>query len=682
MSFWQIYKKQYYVPIILGSLVFLPALVVGFVLWIFLSGQIEDGYQKRLETSLKIFELTLGHKLKNTEDSITRFAADNTLQVTIDLDIRPQLKKYLASQFSLTETSFLQVIDNQGQILASAGRPPFLKQDSTQPFGEGFLLHKEIIRSGNDLYAIYYVPVKSKNKSLGHVLGGINLTAKKDLEQLQKQLDASPAFLWDGHYLSHNQQKLRDKPIILGQMYGLQIADEHYKALRDTFVFNGQPLDLEVQVSVEKMQTRFGRAMGLITVVLLVIIGVVIFALRMFGLKMRAEEEQKKLAGQLRQAQKMEAIGTLAGGIAHDFNNILAAILGYAELALEAIPKKNPAKEDIQETIKACMRAKELVKQILTFSRKSPQQRVPLSAFPLVSEALKLIRASLPTTIDIRTKLDPHCGDIFADPTQIHQVVMNICTNAAQAMEGSGGILEVDLHTVTLTPQDLRNEPGLKPGPYVELVIKDSGPGIPPEIKDLIFDPYFTTKGMGRGSGMGLAVVHGIMKTHDGMIKVDRVNNRTTFHLYFPQIKGTETSKKQIDSPVPKGNARILVVDDEKPIVDITCKRLNTLGYSMTGETDSIAALELFTKDPMAFDLVITDLSMPKMAGDKLTKELRKVREDIPIILCTGYGFKVEDKTLKEMDIDAIAFKPLNKQELAEIVQRTLAKELNNTSFF
>lgn len=682
MSFWEIYKKRFYVPIILGTIIFLPALFVGFVLWHFLSGQIEDGYQKRLETSLKIFELTLENQLKGTEDFITRFAADNTLQVTIDLDIRPQLKKYLASQFSLTEMTFVQIIDTQGHVLAGVGTPPAQKSKSLQYLGEGFMSHKEIIRSGNHLHALYYAPVKSKNRLLGYVHGGLNFSNEKQRLFLQKKLDATPAFLWAGHYLDRSQRKQSEQPITNGTIYGLLIGDEHYKALRDTFTFNDHKIDLEVQVSVEQMQARLGKAMGLISVILGFVVIVVIFALRMFGLKIRAEQEKKKLEDQLRQSQKMEAVGTLAGGIAHDFNNILAAILGYAELALEEIPPSNSARSDIREAISACMRAKELVKQILAFSRKSPQQRVPLSIFPLVSEAFKLIRATLPTTIDIRTDLDPHCGEIFADPTQVHQVVMNICTNAAQAMEGSNGILEIGLTTVSLSAYDLINEPEMVPGPYVRLSIKDSGPGIPPEIKDLIFDPYFTTKGMGSGSGMGLAVVHGIMKSHDGMITVDRENNRTTFHLYFPQTDEADISEKKIGDVAPSGSAHILVVDDERAIVDITCKRLRTLGYTMTGKTDSVAALKLFSANPKAFDLVITDLSMPKMAGDKLTKELRNLRKDIPIILCTGYGFKVNEQTLKDMNIDSIAFKPLNKKELAEVVKRVLTGKQNSSPLF
>ncbi len=674
MSFWQLYKTRPHVPLILGAAVFLPALVVGFVLWHFLSEQIENGYQKRLETSLKIFELILENKLTSSEDSLTRFAADNTLQITIELDIRPQLKKYLASQYALTKMSFIQVTNIHGEDLATVGTLPAHFKISSDCSASCCTSIRMMSSLDDHLYAIFSVPVLSQNKLLGFVHGGFNLTTKEYRQHLRNKLDAVPAFLMNDHYIGEKQPHLPEKIIIEGEMYTLTVGAEHFKALRHSFILNGENILLEVQISIEHLQERMGKALWMIGLVFGVIIIVALFALWMYGLKIRAEEDKNKLEGQLRQAQKMEAVGTLAGGIAHDFNNILAAILGYAELAREEIPPSSRAKEDLDEVIRACIRAKDLVKQILTFSRKSPKERIAIAVYSLVNEAIKLIRASIPTTIEIRTNLDRQCGKICADPTQIHQVVMNICTNAAQAMEAEGGILEIGLHAVTLGAHDLGDNHDMVPGPYVELSISDSGPGIPAEIKNLIFDPYFTTKEMGKGSGMGLAVVHGIIKSHHGMIRVDSTVGRgTTFRLYFPRIEDEESEKIIEDSSLPRGKARILVVDDEQGLVDITCQRLTKLGYTATGETDSTAALELFCSNPQAFDLVISDFAMPKIAGDKLIQGIRAARSDIPVILCSGYGVKIDDPRFQGLNINAFTFKPMNTTELAQAVSKALA---------
>ncbi|MCJ7683685.1 MAG: PAS domain S-box protein, partial [Desulfobacteraceae bacterium] len=309
----------------------------------------------------------------------------------------------------------------------------------------------------------------------------------------------------------------------------------------------------------------------------------------------KSEEEKLNLEESLRQSQKMEAIGTLAGGIAHDFNNILAAIIGYSEIAIDEVPEFSPARQSIREVLNAAMRAKELVRHILTFSRKSEQNYAPVQIQLIVKDALKLLRASIPATIDIRQDIDSQCGTIIADPTELHQVTMNLCTNAAQEMEKTDGVLYVSLERLDLSEDDLQNEPTLKPGPHVKLSVKDTGLGIDPDHIDRIFDPYYTTKEVGMGSGLGLAVVHGIVKHHNGMITVEsNPTQGTTFNVFFPITESVEQEvAKEID-PLPTGNERILLVDDETSVVEVTKQRLERLGYQVTSKNSSIEALELF----------------------------------------------------------------------------------------
>ncbi len=387
------------------------------------------------------------------------------------------------------------------------------------------------------------------------------------------------------------------------------------------------------------------------------------------------EKEKANLEEQLRHSHKMEAIGTLAGGIAHDFNNILAVILGYADMAKGSLPASSPAREQIEHVVTAGNRAKELVKHSLAFSRKESQKRGPVLIHLIVNEALKLLRASIPATIEIRQNIDPSCGTILAEPTQIHQILLNLCTNAAQAMDEEGGVLQVDLSSVNLGSKDLLEEPGLKSGPYVHLSVSDTGMGIAPQHLARIFDPYFTTKDVGKGSGMGLAVVIGIIKSHDGMITVtSNPGDGTVFNLYFPAIPGT-TKKESIHTlPLPTGNERILVVDDDEEIVLMTARILNNLGYQTTPETDSLKALELFSSQPDSFDLVITDQTMPGITGDQLAKKLMRIRPNLPIILCTGYSSRMNTAKADFMGISAFLMKPVNSAQYAATIRQLLEK--------
>jgi PAS domain S-box-containing protein len=394
--------------------------------------------------------------------------------------------------------------------------------------------------------------------------------------------------------------------------------------------------------------------------------------------KKKAEEERAALQEQLRQAQKMEAIGTLAGGIAHDFNNILGGILGYAELAGLDIPEGSEAKYNLQQSIKSTYRAKDLVQQILAFSRQSKQERKPLDIRAIIKEALKLLRASLPSTIEIRQNIEADWGAIEADPTQIHQVLMNLCTNAAHAMSENGGVLEVSLTKFDMDAGTSGVNSEIEPGPYLKLRVSDTGSGMPPEILSRIFDPYFTTKETGKGTGLGLAVVHGIVKSHRGVITVSSEPGKgTTFDIYFPtgDIIQAPSELERIE-PLPLGGGeRVLFVDDEKAIVEIGQKLLERLGYEVVGRTSSVEALELFRAKPESFELVITDMTMPNMTGDKLARELMGIRPGIPVILCTGFSERITEEKAKLLGIREFVMKPLVMKDLAKSMRRALDRQ-------
>ncbi|HVN23175.1 MAG TPA: chemotaxis protein CheB [Syntrophorhabdales bacterium] len=376
---------------------------------------------------------------------------------------------------------------------------------------------------------------------------------------------------------------------------------------------------------------------------------------------------------QLRQAHKMEAIGTLAGGIAHDFNNILAIIIGNAELAIDDIPETVGAHRNLQQIFKAGIRGRNLVRQILTFSRKTEHERKPLALLLLIKETFELLRASLPTTI--RITLDQKASDdvVLADATQLQQVLMNLCKNAADAMEGGEGRLDVSLTETTFTDQTLMPESEMKPGRYLALAISDTGRGMDDEVKKKLFEPFFTTKEKGQGTGMGLAVVYGIVKAHYGAITVSSEPGKgSTFTIYLPRYESHERSEQTQGRLTLGDNQRILFVDDEEDLVELGEYMLKRLGYQVVGTTDSADALNAFEKDPRAFDLVITDQTMPNLTGALLTKRIKAIRPDIPIILCTGHNEMISPEEARSIGIAAYLAKPLSKVELAETVRRAL----------
>ncbi len=384
--------------------------------------------------------------------------------------------------------------------------------------------------------------------------------------------------------------------------------------------------------------------------------------------------EQKRVEEYLRQAQKMEAIGTLAGGIAHDFNNILAAILGFSELAADDIPADSKAQGHLKGVLKAGLRGRELVKQILAFSRKSEGEQRQIILTPLVNETHSLLRASLPTAIQISLAITTRDDYVLADPTQIQQVLMNLATNAAHAMREGGGQLTIGVSSVTFPRGSLLPDPDMEPGDYVKLTVKDTGTGMTEEVRQRIFEPFFTTKELGEGTGMGLAVVYGVVKSHGGAITVQsEVGQGSAFDVFLPRAHEPEVNKEEETTfALPTGTERILFVDDEEVLVEIARNMLESLGYHVTVAKHPTDAWGLFLEDPSRFDLVITDQTMPDATGVTLAREMLRLREEMPIILCTGYSQKISADKAKEAGIREFVMKPMVKKELAVTIRRVL----------
>ncbi len=381
------------------------------------------------------------------------------------------------------------------------------------------------------------------------------------------------------------------------------------------------------------------------------------------------------LENRVRQAEKANAIGTLAGGIAHDFNNILGAILGYAQLIEININDCRKISDYIQLVQKAGRRAADLVKQILTFSRQAEIEKKPVDLRLIVKETLKFMRASLPATIEIRQNVSTDAGMVLADPTQIHQIIMNLCTNAFHAMKDTGGVLDVRLAPMVISPLESATTEGLEPGNYLKLSVSDTGTGMEPEILKRIFDPYFTTKKVGEGTGLGLAVVQGIVQQHNGLIQVhSQPGKGTAFHVFLPAIADIAESKPEKLIHLPSGNETILFVDDEKDLIQIGVDMLEQLGYHVVAMDNPTQALTKFQNTPAIFDLVITDMTMPKMTGYQLAGEMRKTRPDIPIILCTGAGASDAAERCRAIGIAGLLRKPISLDDLAETVHQVLAE--------
>jgi PAS domain S-box-containing protein len=433
------------------------------------------------------------------------------------------------------------------------------------------------------------------------------------------------------------------------------LAGERFSCV-ETCRFNKKEEIIPVSISGAIYKDQYGNPIGSI-------------------INLRDISEQKRMEAQLQQSQKMEAIGTLAGGIAHDFNNMLFPLVGYAEMLRADLPADSPLQHHVNMILEATMRSKDLVKQILAFSRQGHQEIKLIKLQPIFKESIKLLRSSIPTTIDIRHEIDPGCGAIVADPTQVHQIIMNLATNSFHAMEDSGGMLKVDLKQVRMEP-DQSLLPGLTPGEYARLTISDTGIGIEKETMKKIFDPYFTTKATGKGTGLGLSVVQGIVKRCHGDICIySDPGKGTQIQVYLPIVdREAELIRTDHSDTIQGGTEKILLVDDEIIIARTEQQLLERLGYRVTIRTGSIDALEAFKANPDKFDLVVTDMNMPNMTGVQLTGEIKKIRPEIPIILCTGYSYQINEEKSKALGIQGFIMKPVMMREIAELIRNVLDK--------
>ncbi len=388
----------------------------------------------------------------------------------------------------------------------------------------------------------------------------------------------------------------------------------------------------------------------------------------------RAEQERARIEAHLQNAQKLEAIGILARGIAHDFNNILTSIIGYSHLAGDELPRDSPARDHLEQVAKAGERAADLVRRLLVFSRKDDESARPVEIGPAVVETLQLLRASIPSSIDFRQEIDPSCGYVPANPTLIHQVVMNLCTNAYQAMQGSVGCLEVTLAPIEIDHSRSPAPIGLPDGPYVRLTVSDTGSGIPAAVAERVFEPFFTTKDVGRGTGLGLSVVHGVVSRCGGLATFESLpGTGTTFYVYLPQVPAERSSAEEALRPAPRGTEHVLFVDDEESIAQLGSRMLRDLGYNVTVETSSLAAFDLFTSQADSFDVVISDFTMPKMTGGEFIGKLRAVRPDIPAILISGFHDEsIAIEPAGGIDLVERVRKPFTRSDLALAIRRAL----------
>lgn len=432
------------------------------------------------------------------------------------------------------------------------------------------------------------------------------------------------------------------------------MASGKTEELEETYILNGQ------ECIVNTVKTPIKNETGKIVGILIIFWDIT---------------RTKLLEAQLAQSQKMEAIGTLAGGIAHDFNNILGVIMGYTQLAMLDAPEQGKHTARLSQVLKAVERAKDLVSRILTFSRRDEQQKQPIRLRPVIQEVLKMIRPSIPSFIEIQMELGEESGAVLADPTQIHQILINLCTNSAHAMRERGGVLRVGLEEMDLSDEMMMQFPLLKSRSCIRIIVGDTGHGIPKTELDRIFEPYYTTKGKEVGTGLGLAVVHGIVQSHGGAIEViSAPGKETVFHIYFPRITADPPEQHAISTPrsLPQGKGHILLVDDEADLLEVGIKMLESMGYDVAVQNCPIQALKNFQADPYAFDLVITDQTMPKMTGHELAQALMSIRPDLPVILCTGYSDLIDGEKAREMGIQTFVMKPVKMETLSEAVWKAL----------
>lgn len=518
---------------------------------------------------------------------------------------------------------------------------------------------------------------------------------QRELKRSEKRYRTILETIEDGYYevdLAGNYQFLNNAALRMlgyeweeldGENYKKLIAKEDVQAVFETFNYvyrTGNPVKAfnwrsvckngticHMETSVSLRSDDHGNPVGFQGII------------RDISERIEARKKTKQLEAQLQQAQKMESIGTLAGGIAHDFNNILFPIIGYTELAMQELPDKGRPYQNLEKVLKAAERAKGLIRQILAFSRQgSDQIQEPAFVQPIIKETVKLLKNTIPASIDIRAKIGKEAGPVMLPPARIHQVIMNLCTNAYQAMEEmETGQLKVELDQVSVNEENAYRHHHLSPGAYVRIRVSDTGCGIPSGILDKIFDPYFTTKSQDKGTGLGLSVSYGIVKNAGGHIAAGSLPGKgSRFDVYLPVQEQAAQGAESIDhsGPLPRGSEHVLLVDDEQRILELVQITLESLGYRVTPRTSSVEALEAFRHQPDRFDLLLTDQAMPNMSGVELTKAVRRVRGRLPVILCTGYSEKITRQKLQSLGIDALLLKPISKTDLAVTIRRVLGR--------
>ena len=628
----------------------------------------------------------------------TSFDADSIGRTLTDTDgsllrVNPRLCAMLGYRAEEISTMPFSAITHPDDLAASREGVRCLLAGEQQ----AYRLEKRYLRKdGSPLWTEMTTTLlrDEQGKPLHFITGILDISERKKTEDALQESEANYRFVLslmqeslsvidtDGNFLMANNTAAKNltggRPEDLnGKNIQQLIPEDQSRKLLTTFrrtVDSGTPLIQEVLVTLPEGNRWFHNTLQPLEYGREKIKAVLSISLDITERK-QAEAEQSKLQAQLHQAQKMEAIGTLAGGIAHDFNNILGAILGYTELVREDCSQNPETVHDLDQILLAGNRAKDLVRQILAFSRQAEAEKIPLQPAVIVKEALKLLRASLPTTIAINQDIDAETALILADPTQIHQLTVNLCTNAFHAMEEHGGTLSVSLSNVRLPHREQGANDDMATKPFVRLSISDTGTGIASEIRENIFDPYFTTKGAGKGTGMGLAIVHGIVKSYGGTITCESQPGRgTTFHITLPALTEFTPTIEALDkeAAISAGNERILLIDDEEILLEITQTTLQRLGYHVTVRRSSLEALSSFQNQPTAYDLVITDQTMPGMTGFDMARRMLQIRPDLPIILCTGYSSLISEDQALAMGIKGFALKPLAKKDIAALIRKVL----------
>ncbi|MDM8537628.1 PAS domain S-box protein [Desulfobacterales bacterium HSG17] len=676
-------KTLNWIPVIGFLLISLPLVIV-----LFSAQLVRSAYKSLKKTWEKRNKAE--EKLAKSEENYRLLINNQTdLVVKVDLD----------GKFQFVSPSYCEMFGmTEEELLGKTFMPLVHKDDreSTtkamealfQPPYNAYIQQRAMTKDGWKWLSWVDTAVLDNNKNVIAIIGvGRDITQRKMIEKSLREKEQHYRELFDqaneGLLVMTIDGQIVDANKAFADMHGYPLDEIKNINIRDIDVLRENTLEDRADI-INRIQngevTRFevehyhkdGHILSLNVTTSLIYLGDTAYFLAFH----QDVTEQKQISANLQQSQKMESIGTLAGGIAHDINNILFPILGHSEMMIEDIPEDSPFRNDLNQIYNAALRASELVKQILTFSRQKDGELKLMKMQPIIKEALKLIRSTIPTTIDIKQNLQSDCGPIKADPTQIHQIVMNLATNAYHAMEGTGGELNVRLNEVEFGKTDLFDS-DLTPGSYACLTVADTGAGMDKNLQEKIFDPFFTTKEKGKGTGMGLSVIHGIVKSMGGTIHVySKPGKGTEFHVYLPLVENL-SEKQNIHQPqesILGGIEHILLVDDEDIVVTVVKQMLERLGYQVTSYTSSIDALEAFRASFDIFDIVITDMQMPNMSGDKLSFELTKIRPDIPILLCTGFSETMSDEKATSLGINGFLLKPIVINDLSHKIREVLDK--------